>query len=381
MNMKHSKPTDNKPLAKGFSLIEMMVVVAIIATISALSLIAYNTYWVKARDNKRLSDITQIQNVLSSYFSNEKKYPDAITFGGSLSEASTTYMIGIFTNPSPRNDGACADQEYTYGTTTDLYGQEDFFINFCLGGPLNGISSGNQCLTSQGIQSGSCSNYSLKTGLVLWLKADGNVKAPGSQSLVGTWFDESGNSNNAVQNASTSQPVYNAGPPASVVFDGSNDIMQTSNIALQANFTILTAYISTKTGTSTYLYGGWNSDGYKSYYTEGDNNGGNCTVGLSSDAGASVTFTKSSTVGTPTIVTNEVVGSTYSQYLNGVSLGAGQSFSGLFTLYNIGGAYDSNFYLKGKILEMIVYNRALSTAERIAAENYLSKKYSIAVTH
>ncbi|MCF7833652.1 MAG: prepilin-type N-terminal cleavage/methylation domain-containing protein [Candidatus Pacebacteria bacterium] len=64
--MKHSK---------GFTLIELLVVVAIIGILSSVVLASLNSARAKARDARRLSDVTQIQKALELYFNENGKYP------------------------------------------------------------------------------------------------------------------------------------------------------------------------------------------------------------------------------------------------------------------------------------------------------------------
>ena len=52
----------NQKIKAGFTLIELIMVVAIIGTILTVSFISFTNARQKARDTKRLSDITQIQN-------------------------------------------------------------------------------------------------------------------------------------------------------------------------------------------------------------------------------------------------------------------------------------------------------------------------------
>ena len=65
---------DNKN--KGFTLIELLVVIAIIGVLATLLLLQLGGARAKARDAKRVSDITQIRTALEQYFDdNSGTYP------------------------------------------------------------------------------------------------------------------------------------------------------------------------------------------------------------------------------------------------------------------------------------------------------------------
>jgi prepilin-type N-terminal cleavage/methylation domain-containing protein len=54
---------------KGFTLLEMLVVVGIIAVLVSIGISSYSTAQKKARDAKRKSDLKAIQNALEQYYS------------------------------------------------------------------------------------------------------------------------------------------------------------------------------------------------------------------------------------------------------------------------------------------------------------------------
>lgn len=70
---------------KGFTLIELMVVIAIIGILATVVVSSLNTARAKGRDTKRISDIHQIQNALELYYNTNGVYPAA---GAGWSESS-----------------------------------------------------------------------------------------------------------------------------------------------------------------------------------------------------------------------------------------------------------------------------------------------------
>lgn len=62
---------------KGFTLVELLVVVGIIAVLGAVILPNINSARLKSRDSKRVSDVKQIQLALELYFNINRSYPNS----------------------------------------------------------------------------------------------------------------------------------------------------------------------------------------------------------------------------------------------------------------------------------------------------------------
>ncbi len=77
----------------GFTLIELLTVVAIIGILSSVVLINLNSSRQKARDNKRVADIKNLQLGLALYFDAYGKYPGALLSGAG--ELAPTYIPSI----------------------------------------------------------------------------------------------------------------------------------------------------------------------------------------------------------------------------------------------------------------------------------------------
>lgn len=171
---------------KGFTLIELLVVIAIIGILSTLAVVALGGARTKARDSKRVADIKQIATALELYYSDNGNYPSIITPGNSIvsPDGNTTYMSTIPSNPEPRNDSGCGNNNYTYSSTPD---NTNYSLNFCLG---SSVAS-----TSSGINSASSTGVGTAPGLVGWWKFDeGNgttaIDSSGNNN-TGTWHGTS----------------------------------------------------------------------------------------------------------------------------------------------------------------------------------------------
>lgn len=76
---------------RGFSLIELLIVVALIGILTAIATASYSTMQKKARDNRRVSDMKAVQQGLEQYFAdNGSAYPSPCTGLG------TTYLPNGF---------------------------------------------------------------------------------------------------------------------------------------------------------------------------------------------------------------------------------------------------------------------------------------------
>jgi len=67
-----------KKHTKGFTLIEILIVVSIIGVLSSLTLLGLGSFRASGRDVKRVTDLRQITNALELYYSKNGVYPDTL---------------------------------------------------------------------------------------------------------------------------------------------------------------------------------------------------------------------------------------------------------------------------------------------------------------
>jgi uncharacterized protein (TIGR02145 family)/prepilin-type N-terminal cleavage/methylation domain-containing protein len=167
----------------GFTLIEIIVVIFIIGTISSFVIVSFSNPRQKNRDIKRISDITQLQMALNTYYQFEGDYPESLVAGEPLigSSTETVFLQSVPENPAyPDDDCTFSDYNYSYNSEDERYN-----IDFCLEGPLDNYSPGSKCAIPEDILDHECDICGGETS-VTYEGYDYNIVIIGSQC----WFAE-----------------------------------------------------------------------------------------------------------------------------------------------------------------------------------------------
>lgn len=216
-------------------------------------------------------------------------------------------------------------------------------------------------------------------GLALWLKADAGVTLDGSNVIA--WADQSGNGKNATAIEAPTYATNSINGKPALVF-AQNAYLTTSNIFNGSNArTIIAAYYIDSVQYSNTVCGqsnefGQDSGTYFLLQSRIDLNSSPYLAGYSDD------------VSGPAYINQELLlaiadydGTTARLFKNGTQV---NSQSKVYDTYNGEfhiGAFNENgtIYERfgGKIAEVIVYNRVLTTTERQQVETYLNAKYLI----
>lgn len=83
----------------GFTLVEVLVVMAIIGLLIAFSTVAYRATKEAARDAKRRGDLQSVRSALELYRTDCRQYPAAVSFGSALSCSGSVYMSPVPQDP------------------------------------------------------------------------------------------------------------------------------------------------------------------------------------------------------------------------------------------------------------------------------------------
>ena len=129
---------------KGFTLIELMVVVAIIALLTGIVTVNLTKSRGKARDAKRVSDLGQLQLALELVFDRCNQYPQVNPMVAAISTATvctkngTQISINTFmsTIPAQQSAGSGDTDYYRYGTNIPYAaGSTDYVLGTRLENP------------------------------------------------------------------------------------------------------------------------------------------------------------------------------------------------------------------------------------------------------
>ena len=101
---------------KGFTLIEMLMVVAIIAILASVFLVGLRGFRGSAYDARRLSDLQKVQGYLEIYYNRNREYPNAASWVELSTALTGDSGAGISSIP---ND-PLSSQSYEYGVSADL---------------------------------------------------------------------------------------------------------------------------------------------------------------------------------------------------------------------------------------------------------------------
>jgi prepilin-type N-terminal cleavage/methylation domain-containing protein len=106
----------SNPAPKGFTLVEMLVVVAVIGFLAAAVLATLTGAQLDAKDKRRISDLKQIQNALGLYYTKYNSYPrelDGANGNMSTNEIFWTMMKPYF-HGRPIDPNGLGDATYYY---------------------------------------------------------------------------------------------------------------------------------------------------------------------------------------------------------------------------------------------------------------------------
>ena len=108
------------PIKKnGFSLIELMIAISIIALLSTIGIVVYTQATKDARNTKRVQDLIQVKNALEIYRTQHGTYPISANF--SCVTVLNTSLVPTFmpTLPSDPGNNDPANTDYCYEYQSD----------------------------------------------------------------------------------------------------------------------------------------------------------------------------------------------------------------------------------------------------------------------
>lgn len=135
---------------KGFTLLELLIVVVIISILSTLLMANYVDFQKRGRDGQRKGDIGQLKSALEFYRADEGAYPDAVkncpadpTYLGNLA-CTSTYKNPIPTDPTTAEEYTYEKSGSTYTIVACLENENDQQIDLDGGGDKIPCSDGTE---------------------------------------------------------------------------------------------------------------------------------------------------------------------------------------------------------------------------------------------
>ncbi len=171
-------PSQSSSVQTGFTLVEIMMVVAIVTLIFAVTLVGLTQMRAKSRNTKRVSDIRQFITAIDLFNTHCGSYPVSTSsivlnesrslytgptgcgnrdgssssnggFGLVANASGTVISSKLRTAPTPA-DGACSNTENSYTYISNATGT-DFTLTFCLGAATANYGAGVRTVKPNGI--------------------------------------------------------------------------------------------------------------------------------------------------------------------------------------------------------------------------------------
>lgn len=258
---------------------------------------------------------------------------------------------------------------------------------------------GNTAVSVVGVESGAAgvkfaiNNSGLPVeGMKVWLRADAGVVRQGTE--VVSWEDQSGNNRTAQQTNVTLRPKWvssGMNEKASVRFDGVNDYLSgtTGYDARTSNTTIISVHrrtVMSAWSAPVSLASGGYGEPLLTWKNEtwqlGANDVGRAETGVYVSSGSSVQgkYLLSSVSRSGGTNGNGATLSVrnYDGQTELATSGTQSWASSAATGYYLGRHWAPGpTYLKGEVAEALIYDRALTSEERVQVENYLKEKYGL----
>ena len=118
---------------KGFTIVELLIVIVVIGILAALVVTTYSGIQAKARDSKRKTDLQALQTQIEAYYAENNAYPSNTNINTvswrntnmkSLNVEAMKDPSSSAATPTLKNDATIvvADKQYGYAPTTDANG-------------------------------------------------------------------------------------------------------------------------------------------------------------------------------------------------------------------------------------------------------------------
>ena len=140
---------------KGFTIVELLIVIVVIGILAALVVTTYSGIQAKARDSKRKTDIAAIQTQIEAYYAEENHYPSYANLNSSTWRAVEANHLkslkeDTLTDPSgtaatlKSGAAAASDKQYGYQPVNDAGTSCEADATTCTGYTLSAYLEGSK---------------------------------------------------------------------------------------------------------------------------------------------------------------------------------------------------------------------------------------------
>lgn len=124
----------------GFTILELLLAIVIMSMLTVMTVRILSSLRMSNRDNRRITDVKEIQSALELYYRDNSTYPPSLPAGQPLASSSVTYISNVPENPKPVNDGICPIDSF-YDYSSDENGIS-YHLKFCLGARVSSVGAG-----------------------------------------------------------------------------------------------------------------------------------------------------------------------------------------------------------------------------------------------
>lgn len=118
--------------------------ILITGILATLAVVALGNARMKSRDAERVADMRQVMSALALYYNDAGSYPTQLVSGKPILYKDAIYMQEMPSNPTPRNDGDCPDQDYVYSASED---NKTYTVDYCVADAVGEVSAGKHRVT------------------------------------------------------------------------------------------------------------------------------------------------------------------------------------------------------------------------------------------
>lgn len=101
---------------KGFTIVELLIVIVVIGILALLVITTYSGIQAKARNAKRAADVLSIQTQLEAYFTQNSHYPSLTDMNTGTSATSNASSTWVTTNMKSLDQNALVDPSNVYSS-------------------------------------------------------------------------------------------------------------------------------------------------------------------------------------------------------------------------------------------------------------------------